>query len=149
MKREPIKFSAMAIRVDPMKIDQRSHGGSHFGVWQLRFVNVSKGVEQIDYPDRYTRTGRAFQDLAFRVQWERDAKVKGTYAHTLYYDGAKVEEVAVAQAHLDMMKKIRSVQDNGLCGPRRSASSSRCCSRASVSRPISPSERPRATPPGA
>jgi hypothetical protein len=103
--KEKIEYSKIALRINPAQIDLRSSFGDHYGTWDLGFVSFDGDVEQLDYPDRYTVTGRAFSDLTLHAQWERDNKARGTYAWRLGYRNADVHSVDVATAHLEVLKK--------------------------------------------
>jgi hypothetical protein len=102
----PVKhnFADFALVVDKTLIDTRSCSGE-YGTWQLRFVNMSKGIDNLDYPDKYDSTGRMFHDLTISVQWTRTEHGK-TYAWRFSYKDADINSIQAAEAHLCMMKRL-------------------------------------------
>jgi hypothetical protein len=117
MKKPAITPAHYALVVDKSRIDTGSCRGE-YGTWQFRFVDISKGIDALDYPDKWDATGRLFKDLTVRVQWSREDNVTlRTYAWQFYFDDARVEDVQTAESHLAMMKRIDKARQSMVISP--------------------------------
>jgi hypothetical protein len=105
-------LSNFALIVDDSRIDKT---GEH-GVWKLRFADISRGIDAMEYPDKFDATGRMFNGLTVYVQWTRSEHGK-TYAWNFYYDGVDIENVDVAEAHLSMMRRIKKAREQMIVWP--------------------------------
>jgi hypothetical protein len=118
MEKQKIDFKNIALYVNPQTIETSSHSGSHFGVWQVGFVDISKGTDSLQYWDRYSYTGRRFRHLKFRAQWERDDKKRGVYGYrlSLHVDDT-FEYSEDAQALVDVLKRVEKARQSLLIQP--------------------------------
>jgi hypothetical protein len=116
MKKTPLNFSKFALLIDTSRVDSPCRG--EFGTWDIRFVDISNGVDNLDYPDKWDATGKVFLDLAFHVQWTRNSEDKQTYAWRLSYDSTSVDSVEIAEAHLLMMKRIAKARQEQIVSPK-------------------------------
>ena len=116
--KQSIDFKNIALYLNPHNIDLSSHSGSHYGVWTLHFVDITKGIDAVQYWDRYSYTGRRVRNLRFRAQWERDHKEKGVYGNRLQIHGQdEIEYVEDALALVDILKRVEKVRQNLLIQP--------------------------------
>jgi hypothetical protein len=118
MTKEKIEFKNVALYVNPQAIDLSNSSGTPFGVWQVGFVDISKGTNYLQYWDRYSHTGRRFRHLKFRAQWERDDKKKGVYGQrlSLHIDDS-FEHWEDAQALVDILKRVEKARQSFLVQP--------------------------------
>ena len=118
MAPKKIDFKNTALYLNPHTMDMSSHSGSHYGVWTLSFVDISKGIDGAQYFDRYSVTGLRLRNLRFRAQWERDQKEKGVYGYRLQIHGLDdIERVEDAMALVDILKRVEKVRNNLLVQP--------------------------------
>lgn len=118
MEKQKIDFKNIALYVNPEAIDLTQSNGTPFGVWQIGFVDTTKGIDHLDYWDRYSYTGKRFRHLKFRAQWERDNKKRGVYSHRLaLHVDDRFEHSEDAQALVDILKRVEKARQSFLVQP--------------------------------
>jgi hypothetical protein len=112
-------MSTVVLCIDPSRVKHSSipccNSSDNIGVWELHFVTTDEG--RVRNLNNYTRTGRMFQDLRFRGQWNTDRPDQGVYSNELSIKGARIHRVSEAQELLDVMKTIEKARESIAISP--------------------------------
>lgn len=105
MKKEKLQLSDVALYVNPSLID---HSCRDYGVWHLRFVDTSKGIDHLEWFDRFSYTGNRFRHLRFRLQWDKADRKQGVYGYDLKLEVD--EEFSRSEDIKPLMDAIKTIE---------------------------------------